>query len=113
MAVLAIHAHVGEDGFHMTLYALHSFVLAPQRISCFVVIELGNGLDRPPSGRGVAVFAGDRKRTMRTASIAALLPLRKTSAACCQGEQQHPECELEISRRIDPPRTLLAWSHLC
>jgi hypothetical protein len=59
VAVLAIFPHVGEDGFHMALYALHSFVHAPQRISCLVVIKLGNGLDGPPSRRGVAVIAGD------------------------------------------------------
>ena len=101
VAVFAIHAHVGEDGFHMTLNALHSFVLAPQRISCFVVIELGNGLDRPPSCRGVAVFTGDGQRTVRTTGVAvAALPLRKASTACCQREQQHPERELEISRRV-------------
>ena len=111
VAVLAILPHVGEDGFHMALYALHAFVHAPQRISCFVVIELGNCLDGPPSRRGVAVVAGDGQRPMRTASVAALR-LRKPSAACWPGEQQHPKCELEISRRSSPPRMLLRWSDL-
>lgn len=99
VAVLAVLTYVGEDGSYVTLYALHPFVHAPQWISCFVVIELGNGFDRPPGRRGVAVFAGDRKRTVRTTRVAAL-SLRKASTAGCQGEQQHPECDLEISRRF-------------
>jgi hypothetical protein len=48
---------------------------------------------------------------VRTAGVAALR-LRKPSAACCKGEQQHPECELEMSRRVSPPRMLLPWSDL-
>ena len=111
VAVLAIFPHVSEDGFHMALCALHSFVHAPQRVSRFVVIELGNGLDGPPSRRGVAVFAGDCQRPVRTAGVAALR-LRKPSAACCKGEQQHPECELKMSRRVSPPRMPLPWSDL-
>jgi len=99
VAVFAILTHVGEDGFNVTLYALHSFVHAPQRIPCFVVIKLGNSLDGPPTCRRVAVFAGNRQRTVRTTRVAAL-PLRKASTACCQAEQQHPEYELEVSRRV-------------
>jgi len=111
VAVLAVFPHVGEDGFHMTLYALHFFVHAAQRILCFVVIKFGNCLDGPPGRRGMAVFARDRERTVRTPGRAALR-LRKTSTACWPGKQQHPECEFEMSRRVSPPRMPLHWSHL-
>jgi hypothetical protein len=74
MTVLAILPHIREDGLQMALRAFHFFVHAAQGIFCFVVIELRNGLDRPPRRRGMAVFARHGQSTVRTARA---LPLRR------------------------------------
>ena len=110
VAVLAILAHVGEDWFHVALCALHFFVHAPQRISGLVVIELGNRLDGPPGRGGMAVLARDRERAVRTARRASFLGRKR--AAYRPGKQQHPKHEFIVSRRDNPPRMSLRWSHL-
>ena len=104
MTVLAILPHIGKDGLGMALRALNFFVHTPQRIASFVVIELGNGFDGPPRRRGMAVFARDRERTVRTTGRAALR-LGKASAAYWPAKDQRPEHEFETLRRFDPPRT--------
>ena len=109
VAVLAILAHVGEDRFHVALCALHLFVHAPQRVSCLVVIELGNRLDGPPGRGGMAVLARDRERAVRTTSRAVLLG--RTRAAYRPAKQHHPEREFTVSSRVNPPRMSLRWSH--
>ena len=78
VAILTILPHIREDGLHMALRAFHFFVHAAQRILCFVVIELRNGLDWPPCCRGMTVFARDSQRTVRAAGA---LPLRRRSGS--------------------------------
>lgn len=104
VAVLAILPHIGKDGLGMALRALNLFVHTPERIASFVVIELGNGFDGPPRRRGMAVFARDCERTVRTTGRAALR-LGKASAAYWPAKDQRPEREFETLRRFDPPRT--------
>jgi hypothetical protein len=78
VAVLAILPHIREDGLHMALRAFHFFVHAAQRIFCFVVIELRNGLDWPPCCGGMTVFARDGQRTVGAVRA---LPLRRRSGS--------------------------------
>jgi hypothetical protein len=47
---------------------------------------------------------------VRTASRAAFLG--RTRAAYRAAKQHHPEREFAVSRRVNPPRTSLRWSHL-
>ena len=51
----------------MTLGAGNGRVHAAQRIARLAMVELGNGADRPPATRGVAVLARDRQAAVRTA----------------------------------------------
>jgi hypothetical protein len=60
VAILAILSRIGEDRFHVALRALHFFVHATQWILGLAVIEFGNSTDRPPTRRGVAIFARNR-----------------------------------------------------
>ena len=57
VAVLASLPNVGEHRLYVALGAGHRLVHAAQRISRLIVIEFGNGADRLPSARGVAVLA--------------------------------------------------------
>ena len=72
MAVLTILTRVGKHRLDVALAALHLFVHAAQGILCLVVIEFGDGADGTPAGSGVAVFAGNRERTVRTSSSSSL-----------------------------------------
>ena len=66
MAVLAALTDTREDHFDVTLGASHGGVHTAQRIARLVMVELGNGADRPPAIRGVAVLARDRQAAVRT-----------------------------------------------
>lgn len=57
VTVLAILADVGKNRLDVALGALCFFVHAAQRVLRFVVIELHDAANRPPSSRGVTVFA--------------------------------------------------------
>ena len=76
VAILTILSHICENGLHMALRAFDLFVHAPQRISRFVVVELGNSLDGPPSRGCMTVLARDCQRSMGTTSA---LPVRRWS----------------------------------
>jgi hypothetical protein len=74
MAIRTILSNVGENWFGVASRAGYFFVHPAQRISRGVVIELGDGADRGPAGGGVAIFAGNIKRSVRTSTR---LPLRR------------------------------------
>jgi len=59
VAVLAVFAYIGENGFDVALNALHFFVHAAQGILGLIVVEFGIGADGPPSRGIVAVFTRD------------------------------------------------------
>jgi hypothetical protein len=103
MAILAILPHVREDRLHMALRALHPLVHAAQRIFCFVVIELGNGLDGPPGRGRMAVFTRNRKRPVRTPTV---LPLGfgrgSTGVSRLPYEEQQPAQDLNKRARNCP-----------
>lgn len=66
MAIRAVLTHIREDRLEVTFGAVNFFVHAAQRVSRAVVVEFRNGANRRPTGAGVAIFAGNRKRTVRT-----------------------------------------------
>jgi hypothetical protein len=68
VAVLAVLPHVGEHRLNVALRALHLLVHAAKGIPGFVVIEFWNRTDGFPGCGGVAVFAGNRKGSVRTTS---------------------------------------------
>jgi len=66
VAVLAALTDVGENHLDVTLRASDGHVHAAQRIAGLVVVELGNGADRLPAIRGMAVLARDGQIAMWT-----------------------------------------------
>ena len=65
MAVLAARAHIAEHRLHVALRTSHVLVKAAQRVTGAVVIKFGNGADRLPALRSVAVLAGNVQIAMR------------------------------------------------
>jgi len=59
MAICAFGADILENHAGMALGAAHLLVHAAQWIAGAVVVELGVGPDRPPTGVGVAILAGN------------------------------------------------------
>lgn len=68
----AVLAHVGEYRLGVASRAGYFFVHAAKRVPRGVVVEFWNGANGRPTGVGVAIFAGNVKRPMRTS---ARLPL--------------------------------------
>ena len=66
MAVLTALTNTGENHLHVACGAGDGSVHATQRISRLVMVELGNGANRPPAIRGVAVLARDSQAAVRT-----------------------------------------------
>src|SRR5215469_8203428 len=66
MAVLAALTDIRENHLYVAGRAGHRSMHAAQRIPCLVVIELGNGPDRLPPIRGMAVLAGKSQIAVRT-----------------------------------------------
>lgn len=67
VAVSTLVSYVAEHGIAVTLHTRDVPVHASQRIACAVVVELGDATDRLPTGKCVAVLAGDVQVAMRTA----------------------------------------------
>lgn len=78
MAVLAALTNTRENRLHVTRGALDGSVHATQRIARLVMVELGNGADRPPAIRGVAVLARDSQAAVR--AVAHSSDLRRHSS---------------------------------
>ena len=78
VTVLAALPHVGEHWFYVTLDTGDVLVHAAQWVACLVVVELGNGTDRLPAFRRVAVLAGNIQASVRTVTSGVLVgPTRK------------------------------------
>ena len=73
VTILASLAYVCEYRLGVAPRAGHLFMQTPERIPGLVVVEFRDGADRTPSGGGMAIFAGNRQRSVRTSSG---LPLR-------------------------------------
>src|SRR5258708_35446383 len=108
VAILTILAHVCEYRFYVALRALDFLVHPAQRIPCFVVIKFRDGADGAPASSGVAVLAGDGKRSVRTTSG---LPLRcgHGRARCGPREEQQATQDLNGLRRNSLPKLQLPW----
>lgn len=65
VAIRAMRADVREDEAHVALRALHFHVHAAQRVARVIVVEFRNVADRFPARARVAVFAGNRDRSVR------------------------------------------------
>ena len=100
VAILTILAHICEDRFYVALRALNFLVHAAQWITRFVVIEFRDGADGTPACGGVAVLAGNGKRSVRTTSG---LPLRCGCARCRPREEQQTTQDLNELRRNSLP----------
>jgi len=64
VAILAALADARKNHLHVTLRARNGYVHSTKRIARLVMVELGNGTDRPPTVRGVAVLAGSRQTSV-------------------------------------------------
>jgi hypothetical protein len=89
VAVLAALADIAEDRFYVTLNAGHRLVHSAQGITRPVVIEFRNGPDRCPPTCSVAILAGNIQVSVRTASSAGHLRLRRTRV---RGEREERHC---------------------
>ena len=96
VAILTSLAHICEDWLYVALRALNFIVHAAQWITRFVVIEFRDRADGAPACGGVAVLAGNGKRSVRTTSG---LPLRCRSARCRPREEQQITQDLYELRR--------------
>lgn len=65
MAILAALSDVAEHRLYVTTNAGDGLVHTAKRISRLIVIEFGNGTDRPPPIGGVTVLAGNIEVSMR------------------------------------------------
>lgn len=75
VAILAIRAHARKNRIDMALLAAHVAVHAKEREAGFAVIKLGLTANRLPCRDGVAFFASDFQRAMRTFGFRSDSPL--------------------------------------
>jgi hypothetical protein len=61
VAIRAILSYIRKHRFAMARNALYLFMHTTQGVVGLVVVEFRHRADRPPAGRGVTVFAGDRE----------------------------------------------------
>jgi len=64
MAIGAVHTRVGKHRLRVTLRAADPHMLSTQRILRFVVIEFGEGSNRFPANRRMAVLTGNAQTAM-------------------------------------------------
>jgi hypothetical protein len=108
VAILAILADIGEYRFDMALRTIHLFVHAAKGIPGLVVVELWNCADGAPTCSRMAVFAGNRERSVRTACR---FPLSSGNGCRGQlpGKKKQPAHNLG-NRRRNCPLTLDSFS---
>lgn len=87
VAILATLSHIREDRLHVALGTGHRLVHSSQRIFGLIVIELGNGANRPPGICRVAILAGSIEIAVRAVSTS--VTLRLQLAGRSQKYQQH------------------------
>lgn len=92
VAIGALHSHVFELEIGMALRTRHARVHSPQRITRLVVIELGDTANRFPTCGRMAIFAGDRDRTMR---VACRTPVRLRPGGPLSNRQKKQRIEQE------------------
>jgi len=99
VTILALLADISEDRLDVALRAFHFFVHASQRILGFVVVELGDSTNGPPSGGRVTVLTRYLEGAMR-ASSGLPLRFRPCSGSRLPEKKGQPEHDLD-KRGID------------
>ena len=107
VAIRAILAHVGEDGFRVAFRAAHFFMHSAKRITRGVVIEFGDGANRGPACAGMAVLARNGQRPVRTPARL-LLGIGRANEGKRQKNQSDPAAYLEYSEN-KCPLTCVSW----
>ena len=87
VAVLALCGDICEYRLHVAVGAGHIDVHAAERVLRLIVIEFGNGADRLPPLRRVAVLAGNVQVAVRT--LGRSDPLLSTRREAGQDQQEH------------------------
>lgn len=106
VTILTSFAHVSEYRLGVAPRAGHLLMQTPQRVLGLVVVEFRNGSDGTPSCGGMAIFAGNCQRSVRTSGG---LPLRGRHRCPCwlPSEKEQPTQDSEHSERICPlPRSV-------
>lgn len=98
MATRAIFSHVREDRPCMATGARNFRVHAAQRIFGCVVIKFGDGTNRRPVGIGMAIFAGDIQRSVRTPFG---LLLRGDNSGTEEEEQREHEITTNVKSSVN------------
>ena len=88
VAVCAARPYIAENRFCVTLNAINFRVHSAKRIIGFVVVELRNRADRLPARLRMAIFAGDRQRTVRAACLRVRYAPVLSKARCLKGQQE-------------------------
>jgi len=104
VATGAVLANVGEHWLGVASRAGNFFVHAAQRVSRAVVIKFGDGANGSPTCIGVAIFASNVQRTMRT-SFRLLLCGRNSDTPHHQNKECHQLANLKCPIN-DCPRTI-------
>ncbi len=131
MTIGAFCAYIAEDQLYMTLPAIHRDVQPSKWKPCFVMGEIRNGPNGPPTGGGVAILAGNCQKAV-WASRGALHRLSRRGLKTCpeachqqRGQGRAPDAKAtgERARRSHGedrwafastgPRTLLGWMMPC
>jgi len=101
VAVLAPQTYIREYRFHMTLDAGHGLVHAAQGIPCLVVIEFGNGADRLPRTRRVAVLARNIQIAVWTVGFCVALRLQACRVPGKRQQKCHDQMKHAPRRQHD------------
>jgi|SRR5579872_7118866 len=95
VTISAVLANVCENRPGVASRAGYFFMHATKRVSRGVVIEFRYGANRRPACVCVAIFAGNRKGTVRTSA-------RLSLGDCRHDEGQRKEDERERAGELDP-----------
>ena len=96
MAISALLTDVTKDFFHMAGITRHVLVHASQRVLCLsIVIEFRSTANRRPTCCGVAIFAGNRQRSMRVSNTRGFVGL----ALQKRPKNQQAQCKNDTASR--------------
>jgi len=98
MTIRAVFAHIRENRLQVAFRAIRLRVHSTQRVARRVMIEFGDRSNRCPVRIGVAVFAGNGKRSVGTP---AWLPLSKTRASGHETERDEHKRTPDLNRSFD------------
>ena len=103
MAVGALVSYVREDRLRMALGTGNVLVHAAQGITCLVVIEFGDGANRFPPYRRVAILTGNVQISVRTARLCGHLRRRKRRTSSEHRQQQRHSGQIVCFQAVPRP----------